>query len=243
MTEIYESNGTLNSQFMWSYFKYREVPYKLKLGAALSIPPARSTIYGTKSVHFCDSLIWNRLNLAGQYLNLRILSRKWEILSVGVWDVEGSTLWANIHVSLVIYCVVLDHLDTSHLALYCSQLAGCYMTSKNCENVVHFGYWLKVYHFLYHFVCHFFFYKLLLCKLYKDDLRVIWANFRVVLVIFCIVFDHVDTSHLALYCSELTGCYMICKNGENVVHLGYWPRVCHFLCHVCDFFFYIILIF
>ena len=60
-TEIYNSTGTLNLQVMWSYFKYREVPYNLSRGPVLLIPPARSTIYGTNFVHFLGSLIWNRL--------------------------------------------------------------------------------------------------------------------------------------------------------------------------------------
>ena len=61
LTEIYKSTGTLNPQFMWSYFKYRKVPYNLRRGPVLFIPPARSTIYGTNSVHFLGSLIWNGL--------------------------------------------------------------------------------------------------------------------------------------------------------------------------------------
>ena len=44
------------------------------------------------------------LNLAGQYLNLRMLSKKSEILTAGAWYVEGSTLWANFHVFLVLLC-------------------------------------------------------------------------------------------------------------------------------------------
>ena len=61
LTEIYKSTGTLKPQFMWSYFKYRKVPYNLRRGPVLFIPPARSTIYGTNSAHFLGSLIWNRL--------------------------------------------------------------------------------------------------------------------------------------------------------------------------------------
>ena len=61
LTEIYKSTGTLNPQFMWSYVKYRKVPYNLMQGPVLFIPPARSTIYGTNSVHFLGSLICNRL--------------------------------------------------------------------------------------------------------------------------------------------------------------------------------------
>ena len=61
LTEIYKSTGTLNPQFMWSYFKYRNVPYNFRRGPVLFSPPTRSTIYGTNSVHFLGSLIWNRL--------------------------------------------------------------------------------------------------------------------------------------------------------------------------------------
>ena len=87
LTEIYKSTGTLNPQFMWSYFKYRKVPYNLRRGPVLFIPPARSTMYGTDSVHFIGSLIWNRLpnlvKFSSQYLNLRMLSKKSEILTAG----------------------------------------------------------------------------------------------------------------------------------------------------------------
>ena len=61
LTEIYKSTGTLNPQVLWSYFRYRQVPYNLRLVPVLFIPPARSTIYGTNSVHFRGSLIWNKL--------------------------------------------------------------------------------------------------------------------------------------------------------------------------------------
>ena len=39
LTEIYNSAGTLNPQFMWSYFKYRKVPYNLRRGHVLSFHP------------------------------------------------------------------------------------------------------------------------------------------------------------------------------------------------------------
>ena len=55
---------------------------------------------------------------------------------------------------------------------------------------------------------------------------------------FCL--SHEDTNHLTLYCSQMTGCYMICKNAENVEHLGYWLGLCRFLCHcvchLCEYF-------
>ena len=52
--EIYKSTGTLNPQFIWSYFKYRKVAHNLRWGPVLFIPPARSTIYGTNSCIFLD---------------------------------------------------------------------------------------------------------------------------------------------------------------------------------------------
>ena len=61
LTEIYKSTGTLNPQFMWSYFKYRKVSYDLRQSPVLFIPPTESTIYDTNSVHFLGSLIQNGL--------------------------------------------------------------------------------------------------------------------------------------------------------------------------------------
>ena len=47
LTKIYKSTANLNTQFLWSYFKYREVPYNMRWGPLLFIPPAKSTTYGT----------------------------------------------------------------------------------------------------------------------------------------------------------------------------------------------------
>ena len=49
------------SPFMRSYFKYREVPHNLRRDPVHFIPPARSAVYGTNSVHFPGSFIWNKL--------------------------------------------------------------------------------------------------------------------------------------------------------------------------------------
>ena len=40
LMEIYKSTVTLNPLFMWSYLKYRKVPYNLRRGPVLFIPPA-----------------------------------------------------------------------------------------------------------------------------------------------------------------------------------------------------------
>ena len=44
LTNVYKSTGILNPQFMWSYFKYREVPYNLRQDPVLFIPPASSPV-------------------------------------------------------------------------------------------------------------------------------------------------------------------------------------------------------
>ena len=56
-----KSRVYLNSKFMCSFFTHKEIPYNLRKGQVLSLPPARSTYYGTNSVHFRGSLIWNNL--------------------------------------------------------------------------------------------------------------------------------------------------------------------------------------
>ena len=110
LTEIYKSTGTLNPQFMWSYFKYRNVPYNFRRGPVLFSPPTRSTIYGTNSVHFLGSLIWNRLpNLVQSITSIsefKNVLKKSEILTAGAWHVEGSILLANFHVIVVLFCVL-----------------------------------------------------------------------------------------------------------------------------------------
>ena len=61
VTEVYESTSFLNLKFMCSFFTHKEIPYNLRKGQVLSLPPARSTYYGTILVHFRRSQIWNNL--------------------------------------------------------------------------------------------------------------------------------------------------------------------------------------
>ena len=56
VTAVYKSTPYLNPKFKCSFF-----PYNLRKGQMLSLPPVRSTYYGTNSVHFRGSLIWNNL--------------------------------------------------------------------------------------------------------------------------------------------------------------------------------------
>ena len=46
---------------MWSYFTYNNITYNLRKGPILYLPSTHSTYYGTNSVHFRGSLIWNNL--------------------------------------------------------------------------------------------------------------------------------------------------------------------------------------
>ena len=148
--EIYNSTGTLNPEFMWSYFKYRKFPYNLRWGPILFISPARSSIYGSNSVHFSGSLIWNKLP------NLVKSSRSISEFKNIINKMGNIDRGCMIYVSLILI-VFFWIADASHFTLYCIQLTGCYMICKNAENVEHFGYWLWVCHFLCHFVSYFFF--------------------------------------------------------------------------------------
>ena len=61
VTEVYKSTSYLKPKFMCSFFIHKEIPCNLRKGQVLSLRPARSTYYGTNSVHFRRSLIWNNL--------------------------------------------------------------------------------------------------------------------------------------------------------------------------------------
>ena len=59
VTKVYKSTSYLNPKC--SFFTHKEIPYNLRKGQVLSLPPSRSTYYGTNSVHFRGSIIWNNL--------------------------------------------------------------------------------------------------------------------------------------------------------------------------------------
>ena len=46
---------------MCSFFTHKKVPYNLRKGQVFSLPLVRSIYYGTNSMHFRGSLIWNSL--------------------------------------------------------------------------------------------------------------------------------------------------------------------------------------
>ena len=61
VTEIFKSISQINPEFMWSFFKPKKLSYSLRKGPILNLPKTQSTFYGTNTIHFRGSLIWNNL--------------------------------------------------------------------------------------------------------------------------------------------------------------------------------------
>ena len=61
VTEIYKSTIQINPEFIWPYFTYNTITYKLRKGPILYLPSTNSTYYGTNSVHFRGFITWNNL--------------------------------------------------------------------------------------------------------------------------------------------------------------------------------------
>ena len=61
VTEICKSTTQINPEFMWPYFTYNNISYSLRKRHILYFPSTHLTYYGTNSVHFRRSLIWNNL--------------------------------------------------------------------------------------------------------------------------------------------------------------------------------------
>ena len=59
--EVYKSLTKLNPGFMWNFFERNHIPYNLRRGDLLLLPPAKSTRYGVNSLAFRGSLLWNNL--------------------------------------------------------------------------------------------------------------------------------------------------------------------------------------
>ena len=46
---------------MWNFFERNHIPYNLRQGDLLLLPPAKSTSYGVNSLAFRGSLLWDNL--------------------------------------------------------------------------------------------------------------------------------------------------------------------------------------
>ena len=55
--EVYKSLTMLNPGFMWNLFDRNHIPYNLRRGDLLLLPPAKSTRYGVDSLAFRGSLL------------------------------------------------------------------------------------------------------------------------------------------------------------------------------------------
>ena len=47
---------------MWNFFERNHIPYNLRRGDLLLLPPANSIRYGVNSLAFPESLLWNNLS-------------------------------------------------------------------------------------------------------------------------------------------------------------------------------------
>ena len=59
--EVYKSLIMLNRGFMWNFFERSHIPYNLRRGDLLLLPPAKCTRYGVNSLAFRGSLLLNNL--------------------------------------------------------------------------------------------------------------------------------------------------------------------------------------
>ena len=59
MIEIYKTLNNTNPPFMQVYFIRKDVKYDLRTRDLLQIPAAKSITFGTDSVKFRGSLLWN----------------------------------------------------------------------------------------------------------------------------------------------------------------------------------------
>ena len=61
--EVYKSIMQFNPGFRWYCLITNPIPYNLRKGSRLLVPPAKSVNFGANSVTFRGSLLWNNLPL------------------------------------------------------------------------------------------------------------------------------------------------------------------------------------
>ena len=59
--EIYKNTTQKNHEIMWPYFTCNNIAYNVRKGPILTLDSTHSTYYGTNSVYFWGSLIWNNV--------------------------------------------------------------------------------------------------------------------------------------------------------------------------------------
>ena len=61
MVEVYKTLHQTNPKLLWDIFCFKNVPYNLRATSLVKLPSARTVTYGTNSLQFKASLIWNGL--------------------------------------------------------------------------------------------------------------------------------------------------------------------------------------
>ena len=61
MIEVYKSLNQINSDFMWDLVQSKNSPYQLRMPQILTLPTTLSKTYGTYSLAFRASFVWNNL--------------------------------------------------------------------------------------------------------------------------------------------------------------------------------------
>ena len=62
MVEVYKKLNHLNPLYMWDLFSKKVVEYDFRIKILCKLPPARSQRFGTNSLKFKGSLLWNSLS-------------------------------------------------------------------------------------------------------------------------------------------------------------------------------------
>ena len=62
MVEVYTTINHLNRRYMWNLFTKKVAEYNFRIKILCERTPARSKRFGTNSLKFKDSLLWNSLN-------------------------------------------------------------------------------------------------------------------------------------------------------------------------------------
>ena len=61
MIEVFKSINHMNPELLWDLFCPKQRPYNLRSQMLVTLPSAKSTKYGTNSLIFRGSLLWNIL--------------------------------------------------------------------------------------------------------------------------------------------------------------------------------------
>ena len=61
LAEIFKSLSNLNPTFMWNIFNKKYIPYSLRTSNLLTLPTTNTKKYGTNSIVFKGSMLWNSL--------------------------------------------------------------------------------------------------------------------------------------------------------------------------------------